>query len=68
MSTQVTPDELARQATAWAATVLTRKGCTLHPTATGWDVEMPDGSWNACNTRQELVDAAISFTLKRDGA
>jgi hypothetical protein len=50
--------EQTRQATAWAAGTLTQAGATLHPTETGWDVELADGSWRAANDWRELCVVA----------
>ncbi len=48
----------ARETVRWAASTLTRHGCTLYATEPGWDIELPDGSWLAANDWRELAAAA----------
>jgi hypothetical protein len=50
--------EHRQQATTWACAVIQSAGCTLHSVPGGWDVCMPDGSWEAANSWQELCKLA----------
>lgn len=55
-------NESERVMVSWAAPMLTKAGCTLHPIPDGWDVELPDGSWRAANGARELVQVANEVT------
>lgn len=49
---------LDMQAVAAACGTLTARGYKLHSVPDGWDVELPDGSWRACNCNQDLFNLA----------
>lgn len=52
-----------RTAVSWAAQTITMAGAVLHSHDEGWDVELPDGSWMAANSWQELCAIARSFQI-----
>lgn len=50
----------------WAAPTLVRFGCVLHAApGGGWDVELPGGAWEACNSSRELADLAHKIGTDR---
>lgn len=55
----------SRKAVTWAAATLTAKGCTLHSTVYGWDIETPNGWRTADNWRELCAVAHEVLTVKR---
>lgn len=46
------------EATRWASSVLTQRGCKLYPVCHSWDVELPNGSWETADDWRDLCRLA----------